>query len=98
MNESKLTERQREKWRLDRARLRLMSKLFPKPPRVVFTPEERRERKNAAARERRAALALATINLDCPQFRADGRNLPRKAARKAAKPALNRPTGPWDLK
>jgi hypothetical protein len=97
MKESKPTERQRKKWREDRARLRLMAKHFPAPPRVVLTPEERRERKNAAAREARAAKALGAIDLTCPDFLADGRNLPRKRAPKPSKPALNRAEGPWDV-
>jgi hypothetical protein len=96
MTKQTLTERQREKWRLDRARIRLIAKNFPKPPKVVLTPEEKREIKNHKAREARAAKALAMVDLSCPMFHADGRIIRQKPARKPSKPAHNRPKGPWD--
>ena len=98
MTKLTLTERQRAKWREDRARLRLLSAHFPKPPRLLLSAEEKRERKNAAAREARAVKALAMIDLTCPMFREDGRIIRQKADRKPDKPTHNRAEGPWDQK
>jgi hypothetical protein len=92
-----LTDRQREKWRLDRARLRAMAKLFPAPPKIQLTPDEKRELRNAKAREARATKALGTVDLTCPLFDAKGRLMGKKAAPKPAKRPQNRAEGPWDL-
>jgi hypothetical protein len=97
MVEKQPTARQRKKWREDRARLRLLRQHFPAPRKVELTPDEKRELKNAKAREARAAKALATINLTCPQFHADGRNIRTKSAPKPDKRPQNRAKGPWDL-
>jgi hypothetical protein len=90
------SERQRKKWREDRARIRLTAKHFPKPPKVVLTPEEKRERKNSAAREARAVKLLATIDLTSPLFRADGRIVRLRPAPKRPKGPEKRAKGPWD--
>jgi hypothetical protein len=58
MTDKQPTARQREKWRTDRARLRAMRLVFPSPPKPKLTPEEKRELKNAKAREAREAKAL----------------------------------------
>jgi hypothetical protein len=92
------TERQRRKWREDRARLRLLARHFPAPHKPQLTPDEKREARNAAARERRAALALAKIDLTCPQDFGRRAKRAEKTARKPSKPAHNRAEGPWDLK
>jgi hypothetical protein len=96
MTEKQPSERQRKKWREDRARIRLMAKHFPAPPKVQLTPEEKRERKNAKAREVRAVKALCSVDLTCPMFHADGRIIRSKPARKPSKAPQNRPSGPWD--
>jgi hypothetical protein len=73
MTESQPTERQRKKWREDRARLRLMAHLFPAPPKPKLTVEEKRAVKTAKQREAREAKRLGMIDLTCPIFFADGR-------------------------
>jgi hypothetical protein len=60
------TERQRAKWREDRARLRLMAHLFPAPPKLVLTPAEKREIKTQKQREWRDTVRLGQIDLTCP--------------------------------
>jgi hypothetical protein len=96
MTDKQPTERQRRKWREDRARLRLMAKHFPAPLKVQLTPEEKRERKNAAAREARATRSLGEIDLTCPLFHVDGRIIRSKPARKRPKVPEKRASGPWD--
>jgi hypothetical protein len=96
MTEKQPTEKQRKRWREQRARLRLMAKHFPPPPKVVLTPEEKREIRNQKERDRRAALAPGAVDLTCPQFLPDGRNLPSMPARKRPKCPEKRASGPWD--
>jgi hypothetical protein len=60
------TDRQRAKWRDDRARLRLMAHLFPAPPKLVLTPAEKRAIKTQNQRERRDAVRLGKVDLNCP--------------------------------
>jgi hypothetical protein len=90
------SERQRRKWREDRARLRMQARLFPAPPKSQLTPEEKRERKAAATRQAREAKALAAIDFTSPQFHPDGRNIARKPAPKRQKAKERRAKGPWD--
>ena len=96
MTETQPSERQRKKWREDRARLRLLARHFPAPPKVQLTPEEKRERNNAKAREARTVKALGMVDLTCPMFHADGRPIRSRPARKPSKGPQNRPSGPWD--
>jgi hypothetical protein len=73
MTESQPTERQRRKWREDRARLRAMALAFPVAPKPVLTPEEKRALKTANQREARETKRLGAVDLNCPLFFADGR-------------------------
>jgi hypothetical protein len=96
MTESKLTERQRKKWREDRVRLRAMAHLFPSPPKPKLTPEEKREIKNAKQREAREAKALGAVDLTCPMVFGRRARQPAKPARKRPKAPQKRASGPWD--
>jgi hypothetical protein len=96
MTEKQPTAKRRKEWREARARLRLQARLFPAPPKVLLTPEERRQRKTAAARQAREAAALAAIDFTSPQFHPDGRNIARKPAPKRQKAPERRASGPWD--
>jgi hypothetical protein len=73
MTDKPPSERQRKKWREDRARLRAMALAFPVAPKPVLTPAEKRAIKTHNERERRAAKRLGEIDLTCPIFHQDGR-------------------------
>jgi hypothetical protein len=73
MTESQPTERQRKKWREDRARLRAMALAFPVAPKPKLSPAEMRQIKTDRERDRRAAKRLGEIDLTCPIFHPDGR-------------------------
>jgi hypothetical protein len=96
MVEKEPTERQRKKWREDRARLRAIAHLFPSPPKPKLTPEEKREAKTARQREAREAKRLGEIDLTCPMVFGRRAKQPAKAARKRPKPPQRRAKGPWD--
>ena len=98
MTEKQPSERQRRKWREDRARLRLTHfvVLFPLPPKPQLTVEERRERKAATARDARAVKALASLDFISPMFHEDGRIIRSKPAPKREKAPERRAKGPWD--
>ena len=57
------TERQKEKWRTDRARLRALRLVFPVAPKVPMNADEKREHRAYLQRERRAAKLLGTVLL-----------------------------------
>jgi hypothetical protein len=96
MTDKQPTERQRKKWREDRARLRAMEHLFPSPPKPVLTPEEKRQLKTDKQREAREAKRLGEVDLTCPMVFGRRAKQPSKPAPKRPKVPEKRAKGPWD--